>query len=691
MSVRTLLDDLMVHVDAQSNGQLVCTCPWCEKARHLYVNAETGDFDCKRCQEKGGTFLLVHKLTNSGDAEVFNRLREHDLADDAPEQPQQPKCSPPTIGKPITGAKPKPGRQLAEEWGVSESTLKALGLRWITPGNDYGESFRLDMVDAQGDVRGYQHWKPGQKRYTATGTKMGLYVPSTFDRKAETVYVSEGPSDLAVAVDMDLNAVGTPGTGQASDALAGHVEGKHVVLLADHDPVDEKTGKRPGKEGAERLKAKLQGVAASVRIWYPPAEGQDFREWRDAEGTKDRLLREVERLGKKSVILSPLISSAEFAEADYSLEWIVKGILVKDQPAIIGGALKTLKTSVATDLAISVGSCTRFLNEFWINSARVGFISGESGPGVIQETARRQCRARGLTLSQCDVYWGFDIPQLSNAQHLKALEQQILDNALGLVIVDPLYLALLSGGVDIQASNLFQMGPLFLAVADCCLNAGATPILVHHTRMRPATEKHQPPQLEDLAFSGAREFARQWIMLGRREAYEEGTGQHALWLSVGGSAGHSGLWAVDIAEGIQGEDFTGRKWDVTISSGKVVKAERVDQREQEKEQAQDAKTQRTRSRRRETVQKVLAAHPQGETLSILRAAAGMRGEAFDPILLELREEGLAEPCGVTKNKQDYDGFKPSVRATQTHSDPLSQTPSDTHTPSTLPFGGGGGV
>ena len=47
--------------------------------------------------------------------------------------------------------------------------------------------------------------------------------------------------------------------------------------------------------------------------------------------------------------------------------------------------------------------------------------------------------------------------------------------------------------------------------------------------------------------SGIGEWARQWLLLQRRCPYQS-DGNHELWMRCGGSAGHAGLYAVDIRD-----------------------------------------------------------------------------------------------------------------------------------------------
>ncbi len=74
-------------------------------------------------------------------------------------------------------------------------------------------------------------------------------------------------------------------------------------------------------------------------------------------------------------------------------------------------------------------------------------------------------------------------------------------------------------------------------------------------------------ELADIAWSGFAEFARQWLLLSRREPYIDGTGEHRLYLRSGGSAGHSALIHLDASEGIQ----PNRHWQIDAKSyGEVV-------------------------------------------------------------------------------------------------------------------------
>src|SRR5687767_13403037 len=93
----------------------------------------------------------------------------------------------------------------------------------------------------------------------------------------------------------------------------------------------------------------------------------------------------------------------------------------------------------------------------------------------------------------------------------------------------------------------------------------------------------QPPELEDIAWSGFQEWCRQWLLVGRREKYEPGTGSHRLWLNVGGSAGHSALWALDIEEG----KLPNRTWEVNVMHADEARQEVTERKEEAKQAKAD--------------------------------------------------------------------------------------------------------
>jgi len=268
----------------------------------------------------------------------------------------------------------------------------------------------------------------------------------------------------------------------------------------------------------------------------------------------------------------PLIDSATFATSKYRQRWLIENIIVARQPGVIGGPPKSLKMCIALDMAISLASGTPFLGQFSVpHRRRVAVFSGESGAAVLQETARRICAAKDVHLAELDISWGFTLPKLSSEDALTAFGELLRETQPQVVILDPLYVCLLAAGQGAAAGNLFAVGPILLAMAETCLSAGATPIVVHHTTRGSTRKKGDPSDydqaavLGDLAFAGITEFVRQWLLLNRRIPYMPGSGQHELLMTVGGSAGHGDLWRVHVDEGVLVEDMTGRRWDVDVA------------------------------------------------------------------------------------------------------------------------------
>jgi hypothetical protein len=266
-----------------------------------------------------------------------------------------------------------------------------------------------------------------------------------------------------------------------------------------------------------------------------------------------------------------LIDSATFARADYSQEWLVQRLFVRGLPAVVGAPKKSMKTSLMVDLSISLATTEPFLGEFRVyRSNRVALFSGESGEATLQETLKRIARSKGIDPNNAlpGLLWGFDLPRFTETEDMALFQSRLAEHHVEVVIVDPSYLCVLAGvgSGGAQASNAFQMGPLYQTFGNACRSAGATPILVTHFRITRRENAFDQPDMDDLVYAGLQEWARQWLLLSRRERYVPGTGQHRLWLAVGGSSGQGGAWSLDIDEGVIDEDFSGRFWSVTVST-----------------------------------------------------------------------------------------------------------------------------
>ena len=111
------------------------------------------------------------------------------------------------------------------------------------------------------------------------------------------------------------------------------------------------------------------------------------------------------------------------------------------------------------------------------------------------------------------------------------------------------------------ASNVYAMGEKLELIAEKIHRAGITILLAHHFRKQ-GQSFHEAPELEDLSQSGVAEFGRQFILLKRKEKYQY-DGQHKLWFTWGGSAGHQGA-KVLVAE--TGTRKTGIVWKPSVLS-----------------------------------------------------------------------------------------------------------------------------
>lgn len=351
------------------------------------------------------------------------------------------------------------------------------------------------------------------------------------------------------------------------------------------------------------------------------------------------------------------ITSRELDETEFQLDYLIPGILARRQFCLVAGPSKGCKTTTLCDLALALSSGCKFLNEFYVSRAvRVGMISAESGPGVLQETARRIARSKPWSnlADYENLFWKFDVPRLNEPGAARKLIQFVNGYQLEVLVLDPFYLM---AGLSEDAGNMFVVGRLLADLQAVGNQTGVTLIVAHHFKKLGMVDQYAQPELGMVAWSGFEQYARQWLLLNRREAYDAENGLHRLWLAAGGSAGHGGLFAVDAHEGRQA-NAGGRCWQVTVTKASEARQQERQEREDRKEQELAQRL----SRDAERVMAKLAANPEGLTKTRLRDLSGINAPKLTTALAYLLEQNMVEPCRVPGgNKQDYEGFKLATR------------------------------
>lgn len=362
--------------------------------------------------------------------------------------------------------------------------------------------------------------------------------------------------------------------------------------------------------------------------------------------------QEVE--GEARAARFPIVSSKALDSEDYTPSPIITEALFAGSPAVIGGMFKTGKTLLAVDLAISVATGLPFLGSWTVPEPReVVYFTGEGGPAVAQEYARRIAASKGVGLADVSqLHWCFSVPRLEDLRDLDAFAKVLDDTAAEVAILDNLMLCL-SGD---NAGNVYSMGGTLGNAVRICSERGVTATFIHHfKRTRATADAFAPGELADLTQAGVAEIAGQWLLLTRRQAYDpDEAGEHKLWLNIGGRMGHSSLHALDIHEGSRA-DPEGRRWEVEITPASQARADA----KASKEHRKAADLEQRDSEHRERLLSVLRATPEGDTARQLRIASRLNPEGFDRAIFTLLQEGRAARCKTTKNRASYDAYKPT--------------------------------
>ena len=311
---------------------------------------------------------------------------------------------------------------------------------------------------------------------------------------------------------------------------------------------------------------------------------------------------------------------------DTPVDWIVQDVFAADQPTLFGARSKCLKTTQLADLAIALGSGTRWLGQFEIpQKRRVLFITGESTAKAIGRRLKKACDARVMNLADLKGMIRvetLEFPKLPKLKDCQAVKEIIDAYGSEVVILDPLYRGIPG---DLDTNRLSQVGDAITGFARHCLPASL--IISHHVTKTAAREYGAPPELEDMTGAGVAESCGNWWLVGRNVKYGWNH-VHDLCISYGGRDEQCGAKRILFDE---------RNWSVQVENFHEFiddeKQRQMNERDEKKRHADRQRIERARVKILEAVQRVRTPHSK----SAIRDLSGQSRGTFESAFLSLVE------------------------------------------------------
>lgn len=209
--------------------------------------------------------------------------------------------------------------------------------------------------------------------------------------------------------------------------------------------------------------------------------------WRDIQKASTQV--EVKVTGSSN----GFVSYDDFIEAPIPPpSWMVAGIWSDKSHGIMAGEPKTMKSTIATDLAVSIASGTKFLGEFEVDAqGPVTIIQEENTPGLMRDKLLKIAHSRGLAES-ASLHGGVlemrphaSLPimlmnqagfDLTDEEWLEKLDKHCKKHKPQLVVLDPLYRII--GDRDENSSK--DMAPILNDLMRIKTERNTGILIIHH-------------------------------------------------------------------------------------------------------------------------------------------------------------------------------------------------------------------
>lgn len=242
-----------LSVSRSTKTQVTADCPFCGREGHWYANKETALWDCKACQQKGNLYTFLAKLYEAGLNQTKGKNALAPLAADR--------------GLPTTSL---------VRAGICRHPL--LPGTWLLPHyNSDGKIANLFLFTPapQGNI-------PKIRGTADCVPHPFLPVPKALIRPGRNIFLAEGHWDAiaaSLALGEEWTVLGVPGSGFREDWVE-RLAGTSVYVGTDNDPLNPKTGTRPGDQLLERIRNLVAPVSASFSsiAWERDKDPKDIRD-----------------------------------------------------------------------------------------------------------------------------------------------------------------------------------------------------------------------------------------------------------------------------------------------------------------------------------------------------------------------------------------------------------------------------
>lgn len=355
----------------------------------------------------------------------------------------------------------------------------------------------------------------------------------------------EGATDRHNSMLEVVGALASYELGQYAGATAALEAFEEVYIRAIEDrsnPADARREYRRALEGARRRVRSNESLI--LKAQEERAKDAEFIELIKANGGTEE---DAERIAERADELErlPFHSIRELCEQDFTLNWLVRNVLVRPTYGQIAGESKTLKTFLSQYLGIAVATGAKFLGRFPVDhTGPVVYFVGEGGMKGWSQRMPRIAASVGVSperLAAAPIHASFTpAPFLSPI--FKNTVKWVLEHYNPvLTIVDPLYAY---HGGEVEAQNMLAMGALLTDVAEPFVEHGSTLLINNHFN-----KQSGKTNLNRITMSGSAEWVDSWILNTRREDPDLNNGEYYITTEFG-----SRQWG-------------GSRWDITLNIG----------------------------------------------------------------------------------------------------------------------------